>query len=116
MKIPRTRKSPLDYLTSSITNYSFFISPVTIEEIKIITSSLKNGKAVGPYSIPVYLLKLISEYIAIPLCDIINDSFVNGIFPDWMELAQTLSLCIKRTPLKFLLTTDQLLYYQSLPK
>ena len=47
-KIPRTRKSSLDYLVSSKTNYSFFISPVTTEEIKIIISSLKNGKAVGP--------------------------------------------------------------------
>ena len=70
MKIPRTRKSPLDYLISSETNYSFFISPVNTVEIKIIVSSLKNGKAVGPYSIPVHLLKLISKYIAIPSCDI----------------------------------------------
>ena len=115
MKIPRTRKSPLDYLISSKTNYSFFISPVTTEEIKIIISSLKNGKAVGPYSIPVYLLKLISEYIAIPLCDIINDSFLNGTFPDWMKLAKVIPL-YKRTPLKFLLTTGQFLYYQSLAK
>ena len=98
MKIPKTRKSPLDYLVSSKTNYSFFISPVTTEDIKIIISSLKNGKAVGPYSIPVYLLKLISEYIAIPLCDIINDSFVNGIFPDWMKLAKVIPLYKKNSP------------------
>ena len=39
MKIPRTRKSPLDYLISSKTNYSFFISPVTTEEIKIIINA-----------------------------------------------------------------------------
>ena len=98
MKILRTRNSPLDYLISSKTNDSFYISPVTTEEIKIIISSLKDGKAVGPYNIPVYLLKLISEYIAIPLCDIINDSFVNGIFPDWMKLAKVIPLYKKNSP------------------
>ena len=98
IKIPRTTKSPLDYLICSKTNYSFFISPVMTEEIKIIISSLKNGKAVGPYSIPVYLLKLISEYIAIPLCDIRNYSFVNGIFPDWMKLAKVILLYKKNSP------------------
>ena len=96
MKMPRTRKSPLDYLLSSKTNYSF--SPVATDEIKIIISSLKNGKAVGPYSIPVYLLKLISKYIAISLCDIINDSFVNGIFSDWMKLAKVIPLYKKNSP------------------
>ena len=38
--IPRTRKSPLDYMPNA--NYkSFFVSPVTPEEIEIIIGSLK---------------------------------------------------------------------------
>ena len=71
-KIPRTKKSPLDYLSFSNTD-SVFIAAVTQEEIQIIINSMKNGKAIGPYSITVYLLKILSEYIAVPLCDIIND-------------------------------------------
>ena len=67
-KIPKTRKSPLDYLSSKNAE-AFFISP---HEIKVIINSMKSGKAVGPYSIPIFLLKLLREHIAIPLCDIIT--------------------------------------------
>ena len=80
-KIPRTRKSPLDYLSSSNTD-SVFIAAVTPEEIKVIINSVKNRKAICPYSIPVYLPKILSKYIAAPLCDVINDSFSSGVFPD----------------------------------
>ena len=64
-KIPRTRKSPKDYLSFSNTD-SVFIAAVTPEEIQIVINSMKNGKAIGPYSITVYLLKILSEYIAVP--------------------------------------------------
>ena len=59
---------------------------------------MKNGKAVGPYSIPVYLLKILSEYIAVPLCDLINDSFSSGVFPDLMKLAKVIPLYKKSSP------------------
>ena len=51
---------------------------------------MKNGKAVFPYNIPVYLLKILSEYIAVPLCDIINESFSGGVFPDLGRLRSDL--------------------------
>ena len=59
---------------------------------------MENGKAFGPYSIPVYLLKILSEYIAVYLCDIINDSFSIGVFPDLMELAKVIPLYKKNSP------------------
>ena len=59
---------------------------------------MKNGKAIGPYSIPVHLLKILSEYIAVPLCDIINDSFSSGVFPDLMKLAKVIPLYKKSSP------------------
>ena len=89
--IPRTRKSPLDYLSFQ-NESSFFISPASPEEIKVSINSLKSGKAVGPHSIPIYLLKILSEYIAVPLCDIVNESFSSGIFPDMMKLAKVIPL------------------------
>ena len=79
-KIPHTRKSQSDYLSSKNSN-SFFVSPVSPAEIKIIINSMTSGKAVGPCSFPIFLLKKLSELIATPLCDIINDAFSNGIFP-----------------------------------
>ena len=45
-RIPRTPKSPLDYL-SNLNLDSFFISPCTAEEISSRIQSLKNGKPMG---------------------------------------------------------------------
>ena len=95
--IPRTKTSPLEYLSSQ-NESSFFISPVSHEEIKVIINSLKSGKAVGPHSIPIYLLKMLSEYIAVPLCDIANESFSGAIFPDMMKLTKVISLYKKNSP------------------
>ena len=65
-KIPRTPKSPLDYL--SYTNLdSFFISPCTAEEVSSHIQSLKNGKSSGPNSIPVKLLKILDLPISTDL-------------------------------------------------
>ena len=58
---------------------------------------MKTGKAVGPYSIPIFLLKILSEHIAILLYDIINDSFSSGVFPDMMKLAKVIPLYKKNT-------------------
>ena len=96
-KIPRSRKSPLDYLSCESSN-SFFVSPVSPAEIMITINCMTNGKAVGPYSIPIFLLKILSQHIAAPLCDIINDSFSNGIFPDMRKLATVIPLYKKSSP------------------
>ena len=34
------------------------------------------------------LLKILSEHIAVPLCDIINDSFSSGVFPDLIKIGK----------------------------
>ena len=95
--IPRTKKSLLEYLSSQ-NESSFIISPVSNEIIKVIINSLKNGKAVSPHSIPIYLLKMLSEYIAVPLCAIVNESFSSGIFLDMMKLAKVIPLYEKNSP------------------
>ena len=50
-KIPRTPKSPLDYLSNPNLD-SFFISPCTSDEISILIQSLKLGKSSGPRTEP----------------------------------------------------------------
>ena len=72
---------------------------------------MKNGKAVGPYSIPVFLLKILSEHISIPSCEVINDSFSSGIFPDLMKLAKVIPLYKKNSP-EDPSIIDPSLYYQ----
>ena len=46
----------------ALNDESFFISPVTSHEIKVVINSMKSGKAVGPYSIPIFLLKILCEH------------------------------------------------------
>ena len=59
---------------------------------------MKNGIAVGPYSIPIFLLKIVSEHISIPLCGIINDLFSSGTFSNLMKLAKVIPLYKKNSP------------------
>ena len=77
--IPRTQKCPLDYLKQR-NDKSLFLSNATPEEIEALINSLQDDKAVGPYSVPIKLLKMISRPISLPLCLIINESFTSGIF------------------------------------
>ena len=93
----RTRMSPLDFLTQRSLN-SFFASPVTSIEIQNAMNSFGSGKAVGPFSIPIFLLKLLCEYIFFPLSEIINESFVSGFFPDPLKLAKTIPLYKRQSP------------------
>ena len=90
-EIPRTKKSPLDYLKNRNMN-SFFISPVTHSEIEDIIIALKNGKSTGPFSIPLKLLKLVKSDISRPLACIFNESITLGIFPDKLKCAKVIPI------------------------
>ena len=87
--IPRTRKTLPDYMPTA-NDKSFFVSPVTPEEI--IICSIQNGKSSGPYSIPTKLLKISSSDIALPLSVIVNESFAEGVFPDKLKVAKVIGL------------------------
>ena len=85
--IPRTKKSALDYLKKRNPN-SLFLAPVTSQEIETIIQTFDKNKSVGPYSIPIFLLKTLSSYISKPLSSIINQSFETGIFPQKLKLGK----------------------------
>ena len=53
---------------------------------------LKTGKSLGPNSIPIKLLKILSRHISSPLSQIINESFLSGIFPEKMQHAKVIPL------------------------
>ena len=96
--IPRSPKSPLDYL-DKINPHSFFISPAAPYEISDIIDLLKTGKSIGPNSIPIKLLKILSPHIFSPLSLIIDESFQSGIFPVKMQQAKVIPLFKKGCPL-----------------
>ena len=95
-EIPRTRKSPLDYL-GKIQNLSLFLSPTDETEVGSIISELKKGKSVGPYSIPCNLLKMLNVFISPLLSTLINESFSTGVFPDKLKIAKVIALHKKGT-------------------
>ena len=96
-EIPRTKKSPLDYLKNRNTN-SFFVRPITHYEIEDIILSLKNGKSTGPFSIPVKLLKLLNPYISKPLAQTFNEYITLGIFPNKLKHAKVIPIHKKGSP------------------
>ena len=84
--IPDVHKTPSDYLNTPTCN-SFFISPTTSQEIENEISYLKIGKATGPYSIPIDVLKILKSVVSKPLESIFNASFMIGIVPSDFKLA-----------------------------
>ena len=90
-EIPRSRKSPLDYLGNKCES-RFFLSPTDSAEIENVIAELKKGKASGPYSIPGHFLKLLSHVLAPCLEILINESFTTGIFSAKLKVAKVIAL------------------------
>ena len=87
--IPKVEKSPMDYLANPVCN-SFFLSPATACEIETEISKLNSSKTSGPFSIPTYILKLIKEIVAKPLETLFNVSFITGIVPSSLKVANVI--------------------------
>ena len=58
---------------------SFYIFHVTCSEIEAEISRLKTGKSVGPFSIPIDILKMLKAYVSKPLEIVFNASFSTGV-------------------------------------
>ena len=90
-KIPRTPKSPLDYMSNPNLD-SFFISPCTAEEISALMLSLKIGKSSGPNSIPVKLLKILNFPLSKNFAVLTHESFLTGTFPKKLKIAKVIPI------------------------
>ncbi len=82
-------KSPSDYLKTPLSK-SFYLFPTTPGEIEAEISDLKSGKATGPNSIPISVLKLLKKIIAEPLEILFNASFETGIVPIKLKSANVI--------------------------
>ena len=63
-----------------------FLCKVTADEIQLEIAKLQTGKAVGPSSIPISILKILKSELEGPLQVILNTSFLTGIVPDKFKL------------------------------
>ena len=115
-KIPKSKQKVTDYLKHRNLN-SFFLKPVNEKEIQNIISNTANNKAVGPNSVPNFLLKQFKEELSIPLSLIINASFKTGIFPRACKMANIIPIykkgdkldCSNYRPISLLLNVGKII-------
>ena len=61
--VPKSQKSAVDYLRNK-NSTSIFLSPVTHKEIEDIISILDSTNSIGPFSIPINLVKVIKLHVS----------------------------------------------------
>ena len=79
-----------EYLHNVNVSSSFFMRPASQSEISNIIRDLDKGKALGPNSIPISILKLNNDFFSNQLSKLVNLTFETGIFPDLYKLAQVI--------------------------
>ena len=88
-KIPNTTKTFDSYLNKQ-SEKSFFLSPISPDDVEALISTLKVHKVVGPGSIPTIILKQFKKLLSKPLANLINLSFSTGLFPKNLKQAKQL--------------------------
>ena len=83
-----SKKDKLGWLLINLSNSSFFLSPTVPGEIRKIIDKLDTKKSTGPNSIPVFILKVLKPFFSFWLSQLINISFIDAIFPDFLKIAK----------------------------
>ena len=96
ISLPITNVDPLSFINYASSS-SFFLSPVTNFECSTIIKNLKNTSQTKN-SISVGVLKLHEEILSPIICDMINQSFLTGCFPDSLKVACILPIHKKNDP------------------
>lgn len=89
--IPPSNKSPLSYIKKHY-NKSFFLDPVNPAELINIIKDLKSNSSSGWDDVTPKVVKYCHFELLDPLLHIINLSFSQGIFPDYLKLAKVIPL------------------------
>ena len=70
---------------------SFFLAPITPGIVKTIIENMKNKSShIDTY--PIRIIKSLSDILSPIICNIINDSFENGYFPNFCKTAKVIPL------------------------
>lgn len=79
-------------------NSLYLIPFVEHELINLVKSRIKNKRSAGPDGVPSFLIKTVINSIAVPLCHLVNLSFVSGYFPERLKVGKTVPLYKKGDP------------------
>ena len=112
--IPCGNCCPTSFLKGNFPD-SMFLSPATSVEVDSYMSQMDNNKSIGPYSIPVPLLKILKTHISPLISFLIDDSFLCGIFPSKLKLAK-LPQFLRKALGKTKMTIGQYQFYLFLVK
>lgn len=86
-QIPRGHSNLMVYLHTPVKDSFFLFPSTTRREIEVEISNLRTSKAVGPFSIPIDILKVIKCVVSKPLEILFNESFSTGIVLYDLKLA-----------------------------
>ena len=89
-----------DYLSNESIS-TLFLQPNDREEIVNIISSLNFNKASGPSSIPYRISFLLKNEISKQLADLFNLSFMTGVFPSVLKIAEVVPVFKKDSKLDY---------------
>ena len=98
--IPPSSKHFSSFLKNPVPN-SLFLFPTDDNEVLQCLSSLNTDKASDPFSIPSQTLLLVKQcIISTPLSNILNISFISGIFPTNLKTAKVIPVYKKGSTLE----------------
>ena len=85
-------KSDIDFneFLKNPSDTNMFLSPTDSIEIESLIQNLDESKSTDIYDTSIKLLKMASSFLSDPISDIINHSFITGIFPDKLKCAYVL--------------------------
>ena len=91
--IPVANTTLLKYMPNPLCN-SFALFPVAVTPHEIIDeiNNLDPSKSVGPFSVPIKLLKIIEHFLAGPLALLYNCSFATGVVRDKFKIARVVPI------------------------
>ena len=93
-KIPNTTKTFDSYLNKQ-SEKSFFLLPISPDDVEALISTLKAHKEVGPGIIPTIIRKQFKKFLSKPLENLINLSFSTGLSAKILKQAKIIPISKK---------------------
>lgn len=98
--IPTCTANYSEFLLNPNVN-SFFVTPVTPNEVSDVIKNMKNSPSTGEDGLSARLVKSLAGSLSVPLSLLINRSFLLGEFPDCMKEARVVPIYKKNDKQKF---------------